>query len=257
MHIYAHLRRRTFRPMQEAIEEFFLTAIMDPNPTPTTNPLLWWLVVLIQSEVLENQARLPIPDLVDHLDFPAKLEALDHYSRALILDHAFQSWCNLRPPLTPKSEWKEEVVRTLDKVSLDWVDEDRDPPSATIGDHNRLLDSPAWSLCCSHINHSFDQWLTDSSSGPMREIINLSQGTLPQRSEEREMRPERVEEQRFCYRAMMHITEYFTIDPVVADCYPAHITTRGTAELVNTAAREALECEFGSKSEAYQWDEVS
>ena len=52
---YAELGRRFRKAFAETVKEFFTLAIMDTEARPTNNPLVWWLAVLIHTEVLDNQ----------------------------------------------------------------------------------------------------------------------------------------------------------------------------------------------------------
>lgn len=79
--IYAELEGHFRNAFTEAVKEFFTLVIMDANATPRTNPLLWWLAMLIQTEVLDHQPRWQLEGVQDHLDLPSKLEAIDHYAR--------------------------------------------------------------------------------------------------------------------------------------------------------------------------------
>ncbi|KAK5124845.1 hypothetical protein LTR85_001035 [Meristemomyces frigidus] len=97
------------------INNFFLLVIRDPCPTPCTNPLLWWIAVLIQSEVYSAQPGLPIPPMQDSLDLSAKLEALDHYARVLVFHDTFIDWTTPPSPPHPLLFWKDEVSRWVDK----------------------------------------------------------------------------------------------------------------------------------------------
>lgn len=76
--LYALRDRNTHNAMKEAIEEFWRRSIMDENVSPKTNALLWWIAVVIQSDVLDTQPRLPVSGMTEGLDFRGKIEALDH-----------------------------------------------------------------------------------------------------------------------------------------------------------------------------------
>jgi hypothetical protein len=236
--IYSDMNRVIRKPMREAIEEIFMAAITDANATANTNPLLWWLAVIIQTEVLGNQSRLEVDD---RLDFLGKLEAIDHYSRALVLNFAFNSWLGEKG--TSQAD-KEKVIRALDSVSLDWVDQDQEPQINPM-DNSEMVNSQAWQSCSSYINAIFDRWLTDHSSGPICDVTKLRRRTLA---------PPVEQVTRYCVK--MEIYEDFTLDPCIADCYPAYITKKPTVELANTAARKALEDELGPREDAYMWNEA-
>lgn len=77
-------------------KEFFVKAVMDPQPSPKTNPILWWLMVTIQSQVLDGEPDSVIggPDREFALDltFDDKLKALNHYARLLTLESLLHDW---------------------------------------------------------------------------------------------------------------------------------------------------------------------
>jgi hypothetical protein len=87
-----------------AISRFLVRTIVDANSTPRTNPLSWWLVVLIQKEVVEDQPRWALADIKDSLNFKHKLKAISHYTPAIILSVGFDNWG------TSAKRYKEESV---------------------------------------------------------------------------------------------------------------------------------------------------
>ena len=173
--IYAERYRVYRRKYAETVKNFFTIVIMDNDATPTTNPLSWWLVVLIQTEVLDNQPRWEVEEGVrDTLDFVGKLEALDHYARVLILDHAYYAWMYDRSPSGASQAAKEKVTESLDATAFHWMDEDEERPETApyVEDHH-VTKSPEWILCSSYIDPILAAWLTSLSRGPMRDITKL------------------------------------------------------------------------------------
>jgi hypothetical protein len=242
--------------MKEAIEAFILGALKDAAPTVKTNPLLWWLAFLVQTEVIEPQPRVLVDGLVDTLDFYAKLEALDHYSRVLLLDHSFRSWCYASPSLAPKREWVQDVVTTLDRVSIHWIDEDKEPPSSNEDDRNLTPNSPGWIACLDHIVPILDDWLGETSAGPMREITRLRRRIIPDRVQE--VQNEELESNdQLRYKLMVQIVEGFTSDAWINDCYPMVIATIKSLEFAKAKALSYIKNEFGRQEDAYRWEEVT
>jgi hypothetical protein len=104
--------------------------------------------------------------LEDSLDFTAKLEALDHYSRVLV------------NPFQPFPSNQLEVARRVDAADIAWIDQDREAPqSDSMEDLD--LESPAWSDYYHHLCTAVNAWSVADSVGPMREIIALYHGVLP------------------------------------------------------------------------------
>jgi hypothetical protein len=131
--IYAESGGRFREAFPEKVKEFFILVIMDANATPQTNPLLWWLAMLLQTEVLVHPPGSQLEGVQDHLDFPGQLEAIDHYARVLILDFAYSSWMHdHQSPQGASQSHKIEVTTSLDTVSLDWVDQDQERPPVDI-----------------------------------------------------------------------------------------------------------------------------
>jgi len=179
--LYATIQK-PFNPRSKVVQDladaFFLSAIREPDPTPRTNPILWWLAVLIHSDLHRCHPRLPIPGLEDSLDFTAKLDALDHYSRVLVFHNTFIDWTTLTNPFQSLSSHQLEVCRWVDAADIAWVDRDREAPlPGSVEDPD--LESPAWSeyhhLLCTTVN----AWLVADTEGPMREIIALRRGVQP------------------------------------------------------------------------------
>lgn len=80
--------------MTENIEEFFHVCLFDPNATPRTNLILWWVAVLIHSDVQMRHPRLPISGMVDQIDMTAKLHAINHYARVLVAEWSMRAFLN-------------------------------------------------------------------------------------------------------------------------------------------------------------------
>ncbi|KAH0556227.1 hypothetical protein GP486_005848 [Trichoglossum hirsutum] len=229
------------KAMKEAVQDFCTIAVMDGNASVGENPLLWWIAVVMQSEVFDKQARLPIAGMEDELDFKGKLEALDHYARVLILDFAFTKWSRSasRADLA-------EVQGSLNSKSIKWVDEDGErPPEEELEGPEGALLSFAWLICIPDIRCMVDKWLVMDSLGPMDSIIRLMQGCWVGKKEKRK---------HYKYVAKMQIYEDFTYDPVTSGVYSCG--TKNTVERANAEARISVEDELGSPEEAVKWDEV-
>lgn len=130
--------------MQQTVVDLCRNMIMDPHPTPSTNPLLWWVVVLVQSAVdplqrddYISRGRFLGNILPMDIDVRTRMEAVHHYAKVLVLDHAFRTW---QPH--PR-DWAVEVGNELDMVDNMWLNEDTDqrPPE---GSDIRTCDSVAW-----------------------------------------------------------------------------------------------------------------
>jgi hypothetical protein len=236
---------RSSKVLGELASTFFVKVIKDPTATPHTNPLAWWLAVLIQTEVLDDQPRWEVAALKDTLSFSQKLEAIDHYARVLILEDSFYRWVYM-PGGEPRAE-RIKVQDSLNQVDIGWVDQDAErPPVDDLGmlESHRQVGSPEWKAYTEYIGPIFHEWLTDQTKGPMSTVIRLLHKKLGPPSYKK------------VYRVMMQIEENFTVDPTIADCYPAEEQTTATIEQANKVARRCIREELGSKSDSVKWDEV-
>lgn len=259
MRIYVMRPRIPRKALEEVVLEFILLAIMDPHPSPRTNPLLWWTAVLAHSELRQSQPRLPIPDavgVVDDLDFPAKLDALDHYSRALVLDQAFQTWLRGRersllemvvrsPQEIAEDEAREQVGRAHDAISLDWLDDGTERPPRQ---SDKLVACEAWPACERHVLDFLATWIDPVDPVPISCLAGLLQGRgvrCPARTAPLQppTRPRRGRSGKG-YTVFVQLTDWFLRDPSQADYYPAARATKKTLGQANEAARAAVVTEL-------------
>jgi hypothetical protein len=180
LRLYAVIQK-PFNPpskvVSDLVNSFFLLAIRDPDPTPRTNPILWWLAVLVHSDVHSGHPRLPIPGLEDSLDFTAKLDAFDHYARVLVFHDTFARWMTPPGPFQDPPPWKLEVLSCVDAASIAWVEKNREVPPSGV-DEDLALSSPAWTDYHDVLQLAVNTWLVGDTVGPMREITSLREGVL-------------------------------------------------------------------------------
>ncbi|KAI9374449.1 hypothetical protein BJX61DRAFT_540795 [Aspergillus egyptiacus] len=241
---YCAEARRGKHVLPEVITDFFLDALMDPHPTPQTNPLLWWLGVLIQTEVLDNQPRWTLADLLDTLDFSQKVEAIDHYARVLVLETGFYEFLGKNRPHGATESEKDEVTNLLNAVPIFWIDRDAERPPVDARHEAQQASSTAWRMCVSHVESTLTYWTTDQAAGPMSTVIRLSQAQLHPPPGGK------------AYNVKAEICERFTTNPMVADCYPTVVATKATIKEANREARAFIRDELGSRREPEMWDEV-
>jgi hypothetical protein len=216
---------------------FFMKMIKDATANPHTNPLTWWLAVLIQTEVLDNQPRWTVAGVQDTLSFSQKVEAIDHYARVLVLEYAIY-----RGDLSPTQ--KEDLQSSLNQVSISWIDQDAERPA--VDPRQALFESVShkWRTYTEHMRPIFAEWLTGQSTGPMSTVILFLHGKLETPS------------YRKVYKVKMQIEEDFSVDPMMATCYPGEVDTKATLEEANKEARMCIRDELGSKKASLKWDEV-
>ena len=140
------------RAVQDAVGDLCCRMICKPNPDPSTKPLLWWMVVLVQSAVDSSQqddyisrGRFFWNILPMDLDIRNRIEAVQHYAKALVLNRAFHT----REP-RPR-ERLSEVQRDLNVLDNEWLNADTDqrPPESS---DSRRCDSVAWKQMLKHLN---------------------------------------------------------------------------------------------------------
>ncbi|GIK07211.1 hypothetical protein Aspvir_002867 [Aspergillus viridinutans] len=236
---------RSLKVLGEMATTFFVKIIKDATATPHTNPLVWWLAVLIQTEVLDDQPRWTVADFQDTLSFSQKLAAIDHYARILVLEDAFYRWIEIPGNISPAE--KKKLQDSLDQVSISWIDQDAERPPVdplAMVRSFRQMASPEWRAYTEYIEPIFAEWLTGQSTGPMSTVILLLHGKLNTPS------------YRKVYKVKMQIEEDFSVDPMMAACYPAEVETRATIEQANKEARRCIRDELGPKYASLKWDEV-
>lgn len=158
------------------VAAFFLCVLRDPEPTPRTNPLLWWIAVLIHSELNNPKPRPPVHGIDDKLDLSAKLEALDHYARVLIFHRTFVKFIRTQSILQSLPEWKLEVVSWVEAADVSWVSQDRETPQEL---QEPDINSKGWLEFRNSLREAVDAWLVIETPGPMHEILSLQEATVP------------------------------------------------------------------------------
>jgi hypothetical protein len=161
---------------KERSETFLVRVVTEDSATARTNPIVWWLVVLIQTEVVESQPVWTVAELKDELDFPHKVQAIDHYRRILILDIGYSQWIRDRSPQWGGEDEKQDMRESLNEVNLDWIDQDQDRLQMNMIDNYQELrqyHSPVWTMCMSCMYAFLSKWLRDETIGPMADVIRL------------------------------------------------------------------------------------
>lgn len=264
--------RRGFNALLEKTLEFMLTCILDPKPSVSTNPLLWWVAVAALTEPccfpnlpIPNIDNPKAPDLPDLLDVHAKLDALDHYARVLLLHRAFSTWLD-GPPLSigqqlapPQSfvadlTARNDLAHCFDRVSLQWLNEGHERPPQL---YREMTSHEQWASCEAHVKESLKEWFDPTAISVVDQVASLLNGTIevaPAWHAPEEL-PTPPFEGGSHYVVMTHLTEDFTTDPMSNDCYPAVRGHRRTLDAAKKLARETITNELGSRDHATAWDE--
>ena len=259
-----------------AAKHIFMKAIMDSNPWPGTNPMLWWLAVIIKSHLLDSKPEFPIGGIDKHsvpaLSFDCQLEALNHYARVMTLESLIHE---LGPSETANRAFNGDLRRTKNEIhglvcnnSDHWFDESNDRAFQRLLDEKFHMDSPAWQ----HIRklpYSLDHdWLAHDCHGPVREILGLLNGELVRRGDERRQDLVLSGTQP---ASSPQVDQYH----VVIQCWTTYMERQGgqgrepsrpnkaspvsqrvynSASEANEEARTAIETEFGPRSYTQRWD---
>jgi hypothetical protein len=144
-------------PVEEAVLQLVVEFVADRQATCTSNPLLWWVGILVQSSLQAgaddyiSRGRFNLNILPMDLDIRARLEGLLHYSKVLVLDHTMHSW------KTSKSRMM-EVRGDMAAVNNEWLNADDDRRPEAIVD-NRNCSSVAWKDMLKHLQSQCNIYL--------------------------------------------------------------------------------------------------
>ena len=156
--------------IKNSVYQLCLNIIMQANPTPQNNPLLFWVGLTLQTEEFgKSQQRLEFSGLKDELTMREKLEALVHYARVFILDLAYMSW--LRDDSVPQG-WKTAIETALNSKGWDWIDRGLPRPVDQQGDPADF-DQPHWQAFKTHFEALHTKWLVKGSNSPIGVILEL------------------------------------------------------------------------------------
>lgn len=267
--------------IEEAAKDFFILALTDPKPSPRSNPILWWLAVLIHNRIVDRLPGLPFgavrKDPARNVDLNNKLEALDYFVRVLVLEVLIHTWIPSDmghrvswPPFsrTHPSAMKQQVLTFLEHADVPGVYQDH-AIYPVLQKDARELSGPAWQECIAHLKTLINEWLIIDTRGPMREILSHSKGVLPNRTYEDQPDLSESSNGAFAgctderYEVMIEVWGNFTDTMEAHDGGFGRATTTGAHRVesetdlagANRAAREVIELEFGRKEYASLWME--
>ena len=257
-----------------AAKVIFVKAVMDPEQT---NPILWWLVIIIRSQLLDSMPEFPtgVPEkhFVPNLSFDGKLEALNHYARVLTLESLLHDREHSK---ATGQGLAGEFLRTQDETSAfvysqsdQRTDEGDDRIFQRLLFERFYLDSTAWQHSLKHLHGLVDAWLVHDCHGPVREILGLLDGVAVVRGDERQQDlvlfgtqpPSSPQADQFLVIAQCwkNYTERQERDPKKID---RPMTSSASPQGVYTAAIEANEkarrfiaAMVGPRSYAKRWNE--
>jgi hypothetical protein len=158
--------------LEAAVQGLCLEMIMEHEPTATTNPLLWWMAVLVHSSLIPlepemddyiSRGKFHLNILPMDIDVRTRIEALNHYAKVLLLDHIFSTWKTNPARL-------QEVQQELNMVDNEWLNAETDqrPP---VEDDPRTCQSAAWRSLLDHLRRESDNYL----GGQDRTVLGVAQ----------------------------------------------------------------------------------
>jgi hypothetical protein len=155
-------------PVEEAVAELVTELITDPKATCRTNPLLWWVGVLVQSALQTDgddyisRGRFDLNILTMDMDLEERVAALLHYSKVFVLDTSMNTW-KTSPP------WMDEVRASMAAVDMEWLNADDDQRPAASADMGGCQ-SPAWKDVAKHVQAQSRAFLGDHPGTVARQL---------------------------------------------------------------------------------------
>lgn len=161
-------------PVEEAVAELVIELITDPKATSCTNPLLWWIGVLVTSALQTDRddyisrGRFDLNILTMDMGLEERVTALLHYSKVFILDYSMHTW-------KTSQEQMDEVDAGMAAVDMQWLDADDDQRPAASTD-TRSCQSAAWKDVVKHVQAQCKAFLGDQPGTVARQVRVLLRG---------------------------------------------------------------------------------
>ena len=174
---YGRIFQRTDRdpgPVEEAILERVTELITDSKATFRTNPLLWWVGILVQSSLQTDgddyisRGRFDLNILTMDMDIEERLGAVLHYSKAFVLDHSMKTW-------KTSASWMDEVRVSMAAVDMEWLNADDDQRPAASADMG-TCQSAAWKDMAKHVRAQSRAFLGNQPNTVARQLRVLFWG---------------------------------------------------------------------------------
>lgn len=160
-------------PVEEAIRFLVRRLMTDPTATCHTNPLLWWIGILVQSSLSPgtddflSRGRFPLNILTMDMDIQERVEAVLHYCKVFVLDDSMSTW---EPPI---EQYLDEVQTSMAAMDMEWLNaESNQRPPATAD--RRTCQSAAWKDVTRHVRKQSKAFLGDQPTtvgGQLRVLL--------------------------------------------------------------------------------------
>lgn len=161
-------------PVEKAMMELLTELITDSKATFRTNPLLWWVGVLVKSSLQTDgddyisRGRFDLNILTMDMDIAERLEAILHYSKVFVLDHSMKTW-------KTSASRMDEVRTSMAAVDMEWLNADDDQRPAASADM-RTCQSAAWKDMVKHVRAQSKAFLGDQPKTVARQLRALVRG---------------------------------------------------------------------------------
>lgn len=135
--------------VEGAINVLVRDLVGDAQATCRSNPLLWWIGILVQSSLSSgpddflSRGRFPQNVLTMDMDLEERLAAILHYSKVFMLDEAMVTW-------QPPRAHLREIEHSMAAVNLEWLNAATNQRPAASTDRRRC-DSAAWKDLEGHV----------------------------------------------------------------------------------------------------------
>ena len=161
--------------VDHAMHAYIMTLLTDRDATPSTNPLLWWAIVLIRSSIEDgpedfiSRGHFARNILPMDLDIAQRLEGIEHFAKVFLLDLAFNTW-------DPADKGQLlSVQEDLNAADNSWLGERSSIRPAERETDKLKCTSPAWKSMLLHLEHTFAKHTKTSQGAALHPILTLRQ----------------------------------------------------------------------------------
>ncbi|KAL1592197.1 hypothetical protein SLS59_009853 [Nothophoma quercina] len=162
-------------PVDHAMHAYIMTLLTDRDATPSTNPLLWWVIVLVRSSIEDgpedfiSRGHFARNILPMDLDIAQRLEGIEHFAKVFLLDLAFNTWD------PADKEQLLSVQEDLNAADNSWLGERSSIRPAERETDKLKCTSPAWKSMLLHLEHTFAKHTKTPQGAALHPILTLRQ----------------------------------------------------------------------------------
>ncbi|KAH8799363.1 hypothetical protein F5884DRAFT_120041 [Xylogone sp. PMI_703] len=155
-------------PMEAAVVRLLGELITDAHATFQTNALLWWVGILVQSSLhggpddYISRGQFTFNVLTMDMDIKERLEAILHYAKVIVLDHAMHTW-------EVDVGYVDEVHLSMASLDVEWINADSDE-RPRVETERRRCESIAWESLSKHVEAQRQVILGDRGKTVVKEV---------------------------------------------------------------------------------------